>query len=652
MRVRHYLIHAGLTTLWLAQDASLRLSSPKLQLTSQKVFGTIPWQERLELLLTDSVLYLVTIILIYSLLGALNYWLASSWVSLLSKHFKNQAGKLHFLIGVFAVCFWATLSHSLNCIYYPNSVLTEFWLGTIGLPLSLAYYLAWLSSFMLLAFAWPRLSATLIQTNRKTALLTLTGISAYAAALVYLPVPVQTAAYPQHPHIIMIGVDSLRNDLVGSDKTPNINRILSESVRFDHAYTPLARTFPSWMSILTSQYPPSTNTRYNLIPPTDISLPKTLGQTLGDAGYYRMYSADESRFSNILPQYGFDQILAPEMGIRDFLFATLHDFSFTNVFFNNTLGEYIFPFIHLNRAAAHLYNPKRYSHAVASMLETASEMNKPLFSITHFCAGHWPYIPPGEAKRHGIDVDSNNVRQQRYELAIQIADQQVGDLRLTLERLGIWQNAIIVLLSDHGEGFDGAFFQGHGANLFNDAENHIVLGILDNTHNIPAMKKHEVIRTIDIAPTLLSMVSLQTPVEMHGHSLWSQKELNFSPPSNLTAYMETGLALERLGLQIKDMSSLLEKGMALYEIAPDQRVQVKKTYHQKIINSKQYALIRWPFKLIIDENLPEKFGVRHLIDLRSDPTGQHNLIALQPTLASSMTSELIQTIAPKMLSKN
>ncbi|MGE3712408.1 MAG: hypothetical protein AB7G35_22405, partial [Hyphomicrobiaceae bacterium] len=54
------------------------------------------------------------------------------------------------------------------------------------------------------------------------------------------------------PNIILIGIDSLRHDYPlsteGREVTPHIAEFMDHSVVFDNAITPLARTFPSWVS--------------------------------------------------------------------------------------------------------------------------------------------------------------------------------------------------------------------------------------------------------------------------------------------------------------------------------------------------------------------------------------------------------------------
>ena len=80
------------------------------------------------------------------------------------------------------------------------------------------------------------------------------------------------AAAPAHtPNIILVGVDSLRPDVVGASErafgvTPNIDLFLREGAhQFSDTITPLARTFPAWTSILSGRYPRHTGARENLV---------------------------------------------------------------------------------------------------------------------------------------------------------------------------------------------------------------------------------------------------------------------------------------------------------------------------------------------------------------------------------------------------
>ena len=65
---------------------------------------------------------------------------------------------------------------------------------------------------------------------------------------------------PATPNIILISIDSLRPDRLGiygyeRDTSPNIDRLASESVVFDNAFSTTSWTLPSHVSMLTGLYP-------------------------------------------------------------------------------------------------------------------------------------------------------------------------------------------------------------------------------------------------------------------------------------------------------------------------------------------------------------------------------------------------------------
>jgi len=106
------------------------------------------------------------------------------------------------------------------------------------------------------------------------------------------------------PNLILIGIDSLRLDEVrrfgGTGAlTPNIDRLLDSSAIYTDTVTPIARTFPAWMSILTGQYADKTGAKVNLIDRAEVQAAPTLADTLRTAGYKSVFATDEVRFSNI-----------------------------------------------------------------------------------------------------------------------------------------------------------------------------------------------------------------------------------------------------------------------------------------------------------------------------------------------------------------
>lgn len=249
------------------------------------------------------------------------------------------------------------------------------------------------------------------------------------------------------PDIIIIGLDSLRPDFTGyfgsqTAHTPNIDAFLREARVFNQAYTPLARTYPSWISVLTAKYPKHNFARNNLVNPGRVITNETLPRRLRRAGYETVYATDEKRFSNITEAYGFDRVLGPRMGVNDFLLGSLTDFPLGNLLVNLPGANWLLPYNYGNRAAAVTYNPESFLRLVR--LGLVSRTDKPLFLSIHFCLSHWPFTWAGDGMRSSAKMPD------LYRNSVQGVDRQLGELMEILKANGLLENSLVVLLSDHG----------------------------------------------------------------------------------------------------------------------------------------------------------------------------------------------------------
>ena len=89
-------------------------------------------------------------------------------------------------------------------------------------------------------------------------------------------------------HLVLITVDTLRADRVGAygyvpARTPAIDRLAREGVRFTQAFTTAPITLPAHASLLTGRYPPGHGARHNGLA-MSASVP-TLATILQQAGF-------------------------------------------------------------------------------------------------------------------------------------------------------------------------------------------------------------------------------------------------------------------------------------------------------------------------------------------------------------------------------
>src|SRR6185503_19547029 len=244
------------------------------------------------------------------------------------------------------------------------------------------------------------------------------------------------------PHIIMLGIDSLRLDYLkrfgGTGVTPNLDRFLATADIVRDTTTPIARTFPSWAAILSGRSHKKTGVRFNLAPRDIAKVNPTLGDVLRKSGYHTIYSTDEVRFANIDETYGFDQVVTPPIGAADFVIGNYNELPLVSVVANTRLGQWLFPYSYGNRGAATLFQPETY---LARLDREVSFAHGPTLLITHLTVSHWPYFVSDTP--FGVSEEKYPDDRPMYRLGIRTADKMFGEVVAMLERKGALDNAIV-----------------------------------------------------------------------------------------------------------------------------------------------------------------------------------------------------------------
>lgn len=436
----------------------------------------------------------------------------------------------------------------------------------------------------------------------------------------FIPSKPEDASTPERPNVILIGVDSLRPDFLSffgaNTVTPFFDKFLENASVFNQAVTPLARTFPSWTSILTGLYPKEAGIRSNLMPFVKTALSSTLPTLLRQEGYETIYATDETRFSNIDEQYGFDHIVTPPIGLADFLIGTFNDFPLSNLIVNTSLGKWLFPYSYANRPVFHTYDPDTFLNYVEQIL--SRKRSKPLFLVIHFCLTHYPYLWAE------LPQEKNTVW-ERYAKSVVRVDKQINDFFMLLKQDQVLNHAIVVLLSDHGEALafpedritaKELYVANHAKgipkfyppSLDNEALNQSaghgtdVLG-LPQYHTLLAFQlygmtvKHTVgivsqtISLLTIKPTILELLKLKTGNLSSGVSIARIIEGKINQlRTPLHIFLESDFTPEAIRTVYPEMRSVLLEGVQLFKINPNStRLTVKKRMREMIIGSKQYA---------------------------------------------------------------
>lgn len=596
-----------LTLFFLLLEISFFIQSNQVYLAG---FAEVSQQLKIPISIIPAIIFFIAAQLLLHFTFCCFIWmLAKGVITVLQIPRKKQLG--------FAIAMWLAalvLCLVANQLYYPHSkfaALTAFFFPQTFAMLIFFLLLAFFTLTILITF----LKISLLSKYKFIFLGSIFFILAMNLFFILMPSTFvnKTNASVMKPNVIIIGIDSLRPDFLSffgaENKTPFFDEFLQQATNFADATTPLARTFPTWASILTGQHPKQISIRSDLASQAKINFNDALPTILQQQGYETFFATDESRFSNIDHDFGFDHIIAPPMGLNDFLIGTINDFPLSNLVLNTVIGKWLFPYSYANRGVYFTYQPQSFLNLLRSGL--AQRTAKPLFIAIHFCLPHFPYLWADAPQTENVTA--------RYQASISRADTQVSDFFSLLKQQGLLQHAIVVLLSDHGEALELAgdrvteeelytekkspvkFYPpslddeamnrsaGHGTDVLGLSQYHTLLsfrlfgpatqfvGNIAGPVSINQIKAtilellHLTKRDHD-EPSLLQ--PLLQGIPLHKRHLFLESD--FSPASIRTVYPE--------------IHQVLLDGIQLFEINPiNHRLVLKHDMEQMVINSKQYA---------------------------------------------------------------
>jgi Flp pilus assembly protein TadD len=127
----------------------------------------------------------------------------------------------------------------------------------------------------------------------------------------------------------------------------------------------------------------------------------------------------------------------------------------------------------------------------------------------HLYDPHDPYQPPPPF--------SVNYKDHLYDGEIAYADSALGDFVAHLKQRGWYENAVIIVVGDHGEGLGEHKEETHGVFLY-DSTLHVPL-IVKPPGKISPRTVQTQARTTDIFPTVLDLLHIDAPPQLDGESL-------------------------------------------------------------------------------------------------------------------------------------
>lgn len=304
-------------------------------------------------------------------------------------------------------------------------------------------------------------------------------------------------------NIVLITADALRADHLSCygyfrKTSPNIDQFASESILFENAISTASWTLPAFASLFTSLYPSfhGTNVWDTRLLSSESALPNILKKN-----EYVTAACVNNAF--LYPAYGLSE---------GFDFYDYH---------HSSLEEQL--------------------HSVTEWLDSMN--NQQFFLWVHFLSPHAPYLAPspfssafGKPVNPKLDASiltltliEKSGRQlspsdrtyliSQYDGAILYLDDIIKRLFDHLKQLSLYQDTLVIFLSDHGEQFQEHGHLQHGSTLYQELIHVPLIMKLPSVWRKEGLRIPSIVSSIDIFPTILDLIKVSPPDFVQGKSL-------------------------------------------------------------------------------------------------------------------------------------
>jgi len=319
-----------------------------------------------------------------------------------------------------------------------------------------------------------------------------------------------TASADEPANVLLITLDTTRADRLGcygydGGTSPNIDALAADAVRFERATATAAVTPVSHASILTGLYPHHHSLRV-FYGPIGHSLPEdqpTLATMLAARGwqtgaFISAYPASE--------RFGLDQGFESfETGIAA---AVMQRYP------RKRLQREVVKWARQRTAMAQ----RRADATTDDALAWLEQAQRPFFAWVHYFDPHdASLIPPEEiTDRFAFSRRAPKPKSAIYDPEIFFMDANVGRLLERLKATGEYDDSIIVIVSDHGQGLGDHGWQQHRL-LYQEQ---IRTPLIIRTPNGPRGRVVSAVASgVDIAPTILAAAGVAIPDGIDGRDL-------------------------------------------------------------------------------------------------------------------------------------
>jgi len=353
------------------------------------------------------------------------------------------------------------------------------------------------------------------------------------ALFVFLAVPLAAVAAPASPNIVLILADDLGIECLSayggsSHKTPNIDRLAKEGMRFTHCFShPLCS--PSRGSLLTGRYPfqnglkvvlANQNQEDIFLSPAQPSFPRQLKQQGYDTQIVGKWHVSLEHKHNTIREFGFDHYQtwgifddAGQKTTRYWQPYKLRD--------GRVITEQI----------KDRYGPDVDLEVYLDFIRTRAKSQTPFLAFYSTYLPHYPWEPTPDSKEQSYRAPhaAHKGDPKYFPDMVAYLDKQIGQMLQTLDDLDIADNTIVLFLADNGTDVDLVNTWGSGQRIaggkgtMTDRGTHIPLLVRWPGQIKAGSTCDDLVDLTDFLPTLCELTGAKLPEQkIHGRSFAPQ----------------------------------------------------------------------------------------------------------------------------------
>jgi arylsulfatase A-like enzyme len=331
---------------------------------------------------------------------------------------------------------------------------------------------------------------------------------------------------PTPPAVYLVAVDTLRADrlsLYGCARptSPHLEALAKDGVTFTNAIAQSNWTPESFASLFTSQY----SARHGVTQRLSVLARNELAHLLRNAGYTTQAIAYKLLLYDMGFERGFDAYFnVPKFHLtQSYMVRAEDNWSRAEPWLATHVGRQVFLFFHLNDPHQPFNHEGDSLHRFTPRTELESHgLSLPILITNKTVRYGGGKLCTACVKGGAFSPWFTRLSRSLYDGEVAYTDEFVGRFVDKLRALNAYDEALIIFLSDHGEGLaDHEGYIGHGFHHLHDEQIRVPLLIKPprSFGMAGGVRVESQVRLIDLLPTLLELLNLESETPLSGKSL-------------------------------------------------------------------------------------------------------------------------------------